>query len=392
MTEASEASSPTLSEASVVAGMRYGHGPALTLGVEEEYMLLDATTLELTSRIKHVQEAVSDEPWSGRVMQELTESCVEVATDVCRTIDDVHRDLAQIRGGLWRRLEPLGMQFASAGTHPFSKSEDQRISSHDRYRELVDQLQYLARREIVFGMHIHVAIPDADTAIQVMEGVLVELPVLLALSCNSPFWRGKPTGIASTRTAVFAGFPRSGLPPRFRSYEDYAESVHYMERTGVIRDYTRLWWDVRPHPRLGTLEVRVCDAQFDLGYAVALAAFVQALVKEILEEIDRGRTPTSYHRMLVAENMWLAARYGLDAELMDLCSGGTERMSVRSLVRRRLPLLEPHARDLGCWDALQGVERIMADGTGATRQLRVYNANQDLLELMTELAEFSSRP
>jgi carboxylate-amine ligase len=371
--------------------MRYGQGPALTVGVEEEYMILDGETLELTSRIKQVQEAVADEPWADRVMQELTESCVEVATDVCRTVDEAYRDLADIRRTLWRSLEPLGMQFGSAGTHPFSKSEDQRISSHDRYRELVDQLQYLARREIVFGMHIHVAIPDAETAIQVMEGVLVELPVLLALSCNSPFWRGKPTGIASTRLAVFAGFPRSGLPPRFRSYEDYAESVHYMERNGVIRDYTRLWWDVRPHPRLGTLEIRVCDAQFDLHSSLALAAFAQALVKEILEEIESGKPPTSYHRMLVAENMWLATRYGLEAELMDLCGGGTERMSVRSLVRRRLPLLEPHARELGCWDALQGVERIMADGTGATRQLRVYNANHDLHELMVELAEYSSR-
>ncbi len=391
MTEAREAPSPTSSEASALAGMRYGHGPALTLGVEEEYMILDAETLELVSGIKQVQEAVADQPWAGRVMQELTESCVEVATGVCRTTDEAYRELAEIRSTLWRRLEPLGLQFGSAGTHPFSKSEDQRISSHDRYRELVDQLQYLARREIVFGMHIHVAIPDAETAIQVMEGVLVELPVLLALSCNSPFWRGKPTGIASTRTAVFAGFPRSGLPPRFRSYEDYAESVHYMERAGAIRDYTRLWWDVRPHPRLGTLEVRVCDAQFDLHSTIALAAFVQALVKEVLEDIEAGNTPTSYHRMLVAENMWLAARYGVEAELMDLCGGGHERLSVRSLVRRRLPLLEPHARELGCWDALQGVERILSDGTGAARQLRVYNANHDLYELMVELAEYSSR-
>jgi carboxylate-amine ligase len=371
--------------------MRYGQGPALTVGVEEEYMILDGETLELTSRIKQVQEAVADEPWGGRVMQELTESCVEVATDVCPTVDDAYRDLSQIRSGLWRRLEPLGLQFGSAGTHPYSKSEDQRISSHDRYRELVDQLQYLARREIVFGMHIHVAIPDADTAIQVMEGVLVELPVLLALSCNSPFWRGKPTGIASTRTAVFAGFPRSGLPPQFRSYEEYAEGVRLMEQTGVIKDYTRLWWDVRPHPRLGTLEVRVCDAQFDVHYALALVAFVQALVKEVLEEIEAGKPPSTYHRMHVAENMWLAARYGVEAELMDLCGGGHERLSVRSLVRRRLPLLEPHARELGCWDALQGVERILSDGTGAARQLRVYNANHDLYELMVELAEYSSR-
>jgi carboxylate-amine ligase len=391
MTEAAEAFSPTSGRASVLEGMRYGQGPPLTLGVEEEYMILDARTLELTSKIEQVLSAVSDQSFSKRVMPELTESTVEIATDVCRTIDDAHRDLADIRRTLWRQLEPLNLQFASAGTHPFSKSEDQRITSRDRYRELVDQLQYLARREIVFGMHIHVAVPDPDTAIHVMEGVLIELPVLLALSCNSPFWRGKATGIASTRTAVFAGFPRSGLPPRFRSYEDYAESVHFMEETGVIKDYTRLWWDVRPHPRLGTIEVRVCDAQFDLTYTLALAAYVQALVAEILADVEAGNPPTSYHRMLVAENKWLAARYGLDAELMDLCNGSRERITVRNLVRRRMAQLEPHARELGCWDALQGVERIIADGTGAARQLRVYNANQDLYELMGELAEYSSR-
>ena len=184
--------------------------------------------------------------------------------------------LRQLRAHVSEVARTEGVRYASAGTHPFSLFERQRITAKDRYRRLVEQMQYIARRELIFGMHIHVAVRDPDTCMKVMEGVLIELPILLALSSNSPFWRGEITGLASTRTAVFAGFPRSGLPPRFDSYDDYAESVGWLEGTGAIVDYTRLWWDVRPHPRLGTLEVRVMDVQFDLEYAMALTAYVQA--------------------------------------------------------------------------------------------------------------------
>jgi carboxylate-amine ligase len=220
-----------------------------------------------------------------------------------------------------------------------------------------------------------------------MEGVLIELPVLLAISANSPFWRGNVTGLASTRTAVFAGFPRSGLPPRFESYDDYAETVSWMESTGAIADYTHLWWDVRPHPRLGTLELRVPDVQFDLDTSLALVAYVQSLVRELIDEIADGNPPRTHHRQLVAENKWLAARYGLDAPLMDLATGRRVKMSAGQLAKRRLRQLTPYARELGCLDALQGIEKVLADGTGAARQLRVYNANRDFCELMREVAD-----
>ena len=390
MTEDAQGTAGT-ARASVVDGMRFGSGPPLTMGVEEEYMILDGKSLELVSRIEQVLESVRDLPFADAVVPELTECCVEVATGVARTVDDARRDLTEIRKGLGKALEPLGLRFASAGTHPFSRSEDQRITSRDRYREVVEQLQYVARRELVFGMHIHIAVPDPESCLQVMEGVLVDVPTMLALSANSPFWRGKATGLASTRTAVFAGFPRSGLPPRFASYDDYAESVLFMEATGVIRDYTHLWWDVRPHPRLGTLELRVFDAQFDLDSSLALAAYVQCLAKSLLEEIEAGNPPHSYHRMLVAENKWLATRYGLDAQMMDLAAGRRERLPARELVRRRVRALEPHARELGCADALGVIGRILENGTGAARQLRVYNANQDLCEVMDEVAEYTQR-
>jgi carboxylate-amine ligase len=374
---------------SSVLDMRYGEGPPLTIGIEEEFMLLDADSLALVSRIDDVLAAVAGTPLEGRVMPELMECTVEVATGVCATIDDARRDLLSIRRELGSVLRSLGLRLGGSGTHPFSIPEQQRIASRDRYRWLVEQLQYVAREELVFGMHVHVAVPDAETAIRVMEGVLVELPVLLALSANSPFWRGEPSGLASTRTAVFAGFPRSGLPPRFTSYDDYAETVSWLEATGAIADYTHLWWDVRPHPRLGTLELRVCDVQFDVDYALALAAYVQALVAQLIDEIGSGRAPATYHRLLVGENKWLAARHGLDAPLIDLAAGRRVTLQAGQLARRRLRQLAPYARELGCLEALEPIERILDWGTGATRQLRVYNANRDILEVLGEVADVS---
>jgi carboxylate-amine ligase len=368
---------------------RFGAGDPLTIGVEEEYMILDATTWALAPRFEDVLEAVRETPIAGRVHPELFTSTVEAASGVCRTVDDVRADLGEVRRTLGERLEPLGLAIGGAGAHPFSRSEDQRVSPHDRYRHLVEQLQYVARRELVFGMHVHVAIPDEETCIQVMEALLVDLPVLLALSVNSPFWRGRETGLESTRTSVFAGFPRSGLPPRFDSYDDYADSVAWMEQAGSIGEYTHLWWDIRPHPRLGTLELRVPDVQFDLDSTLALAAFVQCVAKSALEDVAAGHPPRSHHRMLVAENKWLAGRYGVEAGLLDIASGSGVKIRADDLARRRLKELAPHARELGCWDALQGVESILARGTGAMRQRRVWGANGDLLEMMRELARFT---
>jgi carboxylate-amine ligase len=381
------AGTSTGSMRSSVLEMAYGSGPPLTIGVEEEYMIVDNERYHLVSTIETVLEALEGTPIAGRVHPELMQCVAEVATGVCRNIDDARRDLTEVRRVLARTIASQGLRIAGGGTHPFSLSEDQRITTRDRYRYLVEQLQYLARRELVFGMHVHVAVPDPETCLKVMEGVLIELPVLLAISANSPFWRGNVTGLASTRTAVFAGFPRSGLPPRFESYDDYAETVSWMESTGAIADYTHLWWDVRPHPRLGTLELRVPDVQFDLDTSLALVAYVQSLVRELIDEIADGNPPRTHHRQLVAENKWLAARYGLDAPLMDLATGRRVKMSAGQLAKRRLRQLTPYARELGCLDALQGIEKVLADGTGAARQLRVYNANRDFCELMREVAD-----
>jgi glutamate---cysteine ligase / carboxylate-amine ligase len=366
---------------------RFGQGEPYTLGVEEEYMLLDGETFDLVQHVDTVLGAMAGHEFEARVKPELMQSVIEIATPVCRTAADVHNELRQLRGFVTSTAREKGLRVASAGTHPFSLFERQRITARDRYRNLVDQLQYIARRELIFGLHMHVAVDDPEKAIRVVNGIIVHLAPLLALSANSPFWRGEPTGLASTRSAVFAAFPRSGPPPRFRDYADYAEVVGQLEKTGCIADYTHIWWDVRLHPRLGTIEFRMCDAVTRVEDAVALTAFCQALVKHLCEQYERGEEIPSYHRILTTENKWLVARYGLEAPLMDLDTGRRNRVPAAQLVRRALRTLEPHARELGSERELEGVREILSRGNGADRQLRTWNANRDVVEVVIELAD-----
>ncbi|MHB1244574.1 MAG: carboxylate-amine ligase, partial [Gaiellaceae bacterium] len=261
----------------------FGRSDPYTLGVEEEYMLLDGETFDLVQHIDTVLQAISGHELEPRINAELMQSVLEIATPVCRNAGDVQRELVKLRAYVSEVGREQGMRVGSAGTHPFSLFERQRITARDRYRNLVDQLQYIARRELIFGMHVHVAVDDPEKAIQVVNGLLPQLAPLLALSASSPFWRGEPTGLSSSRQMVFAAFPRSGPPPRFRDYADYAEVVGQLERTGCIADYTHIWWDIRLHPRLGTIEIRICDAVTRVEDAVALAAYCQALVKLLSE-------------------------------------------------------------------------------------------------------------
>jgi carboxylate-amine ligase len=365
----------------------FGQSDAYTLGVEEEYMLLDSETLDLVQHIDTVLAAVAGHELEERINAELMQSVIEITTPVCRTAADVERELAGLRSYVTSVAAGKGLRVGSAGTHPFSLFERQRITARDRYQNLVDQMQYVARRELIFGMHVHVAVDGPEKAIQVVNGLLAHLAQLLALTASSPFWRGEATGLASSRQMVFAAFPRSGPPPRFRDYADYAEVVGQLERTGCIADYTQIWWDIRLHPRLGTVEIRICDAVTRLEDAVAVAAFCQALVKHYSEQFDRHEEIPSYHRILTAENKWLAARYGLEAPVMDLATGRRNRVPVAQLIRRTLRTVEPHARELGCDRELEGIRSILARGNGADRQLRVHNANRDIVEVVRDIAD-----
>jgi carboxylate-amine ligase len=371
---------------------KFGAGDPYTLGVEEEYMLLDGETFDLVQHIDTVLAAVSGHELEPRINAELMQSVLEIATPVCRTASDVAEQLRKIRGYVCEVAREQGLRVGSAGTHPFSLFERQRITARDRYRNLVDQLQYVARRELIFGMHVHVAVDDAEKAIQVVNGLLNHLGQLLALSASSPFWRGEPTGLSSSRQMVFAAFPRSGPPPRFRDYSDYAEVVGQLEKTGCIADYTHIWWDIRLHPRLGTIEIRICDATTRLEDVVALTAFCQALVKHYCEQFERGEEIPSYHRILTTENKWLSARYGLEAPVMDLATGKRNRVPVAQLIRRTLKEIEPHARELGSERELEGIKEILDRGNGSDRQLRIFNANRDIVEVVREIADATEIP
>jgi carboxylate-amine ligase len=370
---------------------RYGASDPFTLGVEEEYMLLDPETFDLVQHIDTVLSQITEKEFEARISPELMQSVLEIATPVCHNAADVDAELRKLRGYVTELARKETLRVGSAGTHPFSLFERQRITARDRYRALVDQLQYVARRELIFGMHVHVAVDDPEKSIKVLNAMLLHLGELLALTANSPFWRGELTGLASTRQMVFAAFPRSGVPPRFENYDEYAEVVGQLEKTGCIADYTHIWWDIRPHPKWGTLEVRVMDAITRVEEAVAVAAYIQGLVKHYSERYDAGQELPSFHRMLVTENKWLAGRYGLEAPVMDLLTGRRNRVPVAQLVRRALREIEPHARELGSDRELEGINQILSRGNGSDRQRRVFNANRDVAEVAREIADVTER-
>jgi carboxylate-amine ligase len=276
----------------------------------------------------------------------------------------------------------------SAGTHPFAKWEHQRIVARPRYRDLIAALRFVARQELIFGVHVHVGVDDPDKAIHVANGMRVHMPILLGLSANSPFWRADATGLASVRTPIFRAFPRVGIPPTYDGWEDYEQRIDFMTRARVIEDYTYLWHDVRPHPNFGTVEVRVMDSQTRVEHTIGLAALVQGLVKELSEHYESGQTLSRYPFEMLDENKWLAARHGLEGELVDLPS--FERVATRALARRLLDRMREHCQDLGCVDDLDPVEDLLERGNGAARQVVVYEANHDLREVMAEIVAASA--
>ena len=356
-------------------------GPNYTIGIEEELMILDAETLELVNAI----EGMLEDSASEQVKPELMESVLEIATSPQPDAAAAGEELRALRRRVIDAAGRRGLAIGSAGTHPFAMWEEQRIVARTRYRDLISDLKFVARQEIIFGQHVHVGVDDADKAIHVANGMRIHLPVLLALSANSPFWRADATGLASTRTPIFRAFPRNGIPPTYDDWDDYAAKIAFMMRSRVIEDYTYLWYDVRPHPTLGTVEVRVMDAQTRVEHTVGFAALIQAMVKELAEHYDEHRQFTDYPWEMLDENKWLASRHGLDGELVDLPSN--ERVATKALARRLLSRLREHAQDLGSADALEGIEDLLARGNGASRQMLVWEANHDLREVMAEIVE-----
>jgi carboxylate-amine ligase len=355
-------------------------GPSFTLGVEEELMILDGETFALANEIEAVVGSYEGE---GEVKPELLQSVLEIATPPSKNVAEAGEHVRRLRREVAEAAAAHGLCIGSAGTHPFALWEHQRVSADPRYRDLIAALRFIARQEIIFGLHVHVGIEGAEKAIHVANGMRVHVPILLALSANSPYWRSDQTGLASTRMPIFRAFPRVGIPPFYESWADYEERIGFMVDAGVMKDYTYLWYDVRPHPKFGTVEIRAMDAQTHVEHTLALTALIQAMVKELAEHHEAGKQLGAYPYEMLDENKWLAARHGLEGELVDLPD--RRMVASKELARRLYDRLREHAQDLGAERELEGILDLIERGTGAHRQRVVYEANHDWTELLREI-------
>ncbi len=377
---------PQSPKAVPVRDHRFGSGREYTVGIEEELMLVDAGDLALTAGVERILAAVLDD----RIKTELMQCQIEVSSSPQRYVADALEDLLSLRARVIRAADAFGISTAAAGTHPFSCSESQPLTVRERYRELIAELRYPLRREVCFGMHVHVAVGGADKAVRIIEALLDDAPLLLALSASSPFWRGEPTGLASTRTIVFQGLPRSGLPPIFDRYEDYVRDVERLQRAKALRDHSYLWWDIRPHPRFGTVEVRSLDVQPRTRDAAAIAGLIQALVRHYGRRYDRGERFPDADRFIVGENRWLAARHGLHASFVDVVADTA--VPARRAVEELLDRVAGDAAALDATDALERVEQILRDGTSADRQVVLHRHGMTLPDLVRSLVAETGSP
>jgi carboxylate-amine ligase len=362
-----------------------GGGSGYSLGVEEELHIVDATTGELVPKIEDVMARLPRE-LAEFVSYELFQSVLEIKTPPCATAADTEKHLRELRGRVGSWAAACGASLASAGTHPFSRYRDQKVTEQERYTKVVETLRWVAEREVIFGQHVHVAVPDREKAIEAHNRLSEHAPLLLALSANSPFWQNFDTGFESCRVKIFESFPRAGLPPAFADWEAFEGYVDLMVRSGAMDDYTYCWWDVRPHPNIGTIELRILDSQTNLKNTTALTALTQCVVARALEEPE-PKGP--YNRDLAEENRWRASRHGMDAAFYDAAADTT--VPARTIARDLVERLTPHAQDLGCEAELEGVLEIVEGGTGSQRQREVYANSGDFLDVVAFLIE-GTRP
>ena len=357
---------------------------AFTVGVEEEFQIVDPDTWELRS---HVSELLTESaPTLGdQIKRELHQSIVEVGTRICADIGELQDDVCRIRRELSESAERVGLRIAAAGTHPFSRWIDQVISPGERYETIVEELQQLARSLLIFGLHVHVAVPDQASTIELMNEARYFLPHLLALSTSSPFWQGRDTGLKSFRTTVFRRFPRTGIPDQYNSWSEYEEYLDMLVELHCIDSGKKVWWDLRPHPHFGTLEFRVCDVPTSPRVTVCLAALCQAIVVKLYRLRRRNLGFRIYGRALVEENKWRAARYGVEGNLIDF--GKRQEVPMRELALELLEFLDDVVDDLGSRAAVEYVRTIVDEGTSADKQLAVYRRTGDLREVVRWLVE-----
>lgn len=354
-----------------------------TLGIEEEYMVLDKNTFELKSHEQRIvqegQKIIKD-----KVKAEMHQAVVEVGTNICADIDEAFEDVALLRKTLHDIAGDLDLLLGASGTHPFSHWESQLTTDHARYHEIINELQEAARSNLIFGLHVHVGMESRELANHIANSTRYFLPHVFALSTNSPFWEGRLTGYKSYRTKVFDKFPRTGIPDAFESIEAYDNYVKMLIKTNCIDNAKKIWWDLRVHPFYNTVEFRICDVPMTPDETIAIAALFQAICARIYMLRNKNLNFIQYSRPLINENKWRASRYGLDGHLIDF--GKEEEVNTRALIYELLDFLEPVIDHLGSRHRIEYVHKILENGTGADKQLAVFEESKSL----TDVAKFIS--
>ncbi len=353
-----------------------------TIGIEEEYQIIDPETRELRSYITQMME-------QGRVIlqeqikAEMMQSVVEVGTHVCRTAEEARSEIVRLRGVIASLAAKQGLTIAAAGTHPFSSWETQEIYPHERYYGVVNEMQDAARQLLIFGMHVHVGMPNLELGIQIQNVARYFLPHLLCLSTSSPFWMGRQTGFKSYRSIIFSNFPRTGIPSQYVSFHEFQSYVDLLIKTGSIDNGKKIWWDIRPHPLFGTIEVRICDLCTKVDETIAIAALVQAIFVKIYKLFTRNMTFRTYRRAEITENKWRAIRYGLNGEMIDF--GKQQSMLARDLMVELIEFVDDVVDDLGSRKAVEYVHQILEEGTSADRQIATFERTGDLKAVVDQL-------
>ena len=353
----------------------------LTIGVEEEYQIVDARG-ELKPHITTLMAEHGD-VLGDHVRPEMIQSVVEAGTGICDTVEQAREEIVELRTNVASVLAQSGLRLACAGTHPFSKWQEQLITDRDRYKMLEDEMQDVVRSILIFGLHVHVAIPDRDRGSEIMNEARYFLPHLLALSTSSPFWSGRDTGLKSYRSVVWSRFPRTGIPPDFSSYDEYENYLEMLVKTGCIDDGKKIWWDLRSHPYFPTLEFRCCDQTTRIDETMCIVALIQAICAKLLKLRERNLGFCKYMPALIAENKWRAMRYGIDGQLIDF--GIQSEVPMRQLALELLDFVDDVVDDLGSRKDVEYVHTILAEGTSADRQLRAYKEREGLSGVVDHL-------
>jgi len=346
-----------------------------TLGIEEEFQIIDPETRELRSHIHEIIEDGCTIP-AENVKPEMHQSVVEIGTDKCSNIKEVRKQVTNLRQELANLAKSKGLAIAAAGTHPFSHWKDQKITEHPRYKTIVTDMQQVARANLIFGLHVHVGLNNRETALHIMNAARYFLPHIFALSTNSPFWLGRNTGLKSYRIKVFDRFPRTGIPEYFNSISEYDDFVNLLIKTNCIDNARKIWWDIRLHPGYNTLEFRICDVPMRIDESIAIAALIQALVAKLHKLLDHNLGFRLYRRALIAENKWRAARYGLNGKMIDF--GKQEETDCKVLINKLLEFVDDVVDELNSREELNYIHNIIEMGTGADRQLKVWEDSYDI--------------